>query len=294
MPQFVLQEFHRNISNDALLADIRRVAQQTNSDWLTCSTYAKHGEYSYNTIRLRFRSWNNAMQLAGFTIPSKAKMSALSQAERDNVYLEDVRCVATKLGKDTITSSEYAQHGHFERSNLTHKWKSWANVLKRAGLQPTSYHTAGIDEAELLREIGQLWEQKGKQPTCSDVKAGLLKYGLTTYIRRFGSWNSALRRFLEFCDEPQQPEQIEPQPTTIISTEPVYRHTTSRDVNLRLRYKVMLRDNFKCRCCGKSPATHSNIVLHIDHIVPWSEGGETTIDNLQTLCQDCNFGKSNL
>lgn len=294
MPQFVLQEFHRNISDDALLADIRRVAQLTNSDWLTCSTYAKHGEYSYNTIRLRFRSWNNALQLAGFAPPPKAKMSTLSQAERDKVYLNDVSRVAANLGKDTITSSEYAQHGQFERTYLTHKWKSWANVLKRAGLQPTSYHTAGIDEAELLREIGRLWEQKGKQPTCSDVKAGLLKYGLTTYTRRFGSWNNALHRFLEFCDEPQPLEAIEPQPTATTSTEPIYRHTTSRDVNLRLRYKVMLRDNFKCCCCGKSPATHPSIVLHIDHIVPWSEGGETTIDNLQTLCQYCNIGKSNL
>lgn len=294
MQTFVLQEFHRNISDDALLADIRRVAQLTNSDWLTGSTYAKHGEYSYNTIRLRFHSWNNAMQLAGFSLPSKAKRSALSQVERDNIYLDDVRRVAAQLNKSTITSSEYAQHGQFERTYLAHKWKSWANVLKQAGLQPTSYHTAGIDESDLLREIGRLWEEKGTQPTCSDVRNGLLKYGLTTYTRRFGSWNNALRRFLEFCDEPQPLEAIEPQPTATTSTEPIYRHTTSRDVNLRLRYKVMLRDNFKCCCCGKSPATHPNIILHIDHIVPWSESGETTIDNLQTLCQDCNLGKSNL
>ncbi len=294
MPQFVLKECHRNISDDALLADIRRVTQLTNSDWLSCSTYARYGEYSYNTIRLRFHSWNNALQLAGFAPPPKAKMSTLSQAERDKVYLNDVSRVAANLGKDTITSSEYAQHGQFERTYLIHKWKSWANVLTQAGLLPTDYHTAGIDEVELLHEIGRLWEQRGKQPTCSDVKAGLLEYSLTTYTRRFGSWNNALRRFIEFCEEPQQPKSIEPEATANVPTEPTYRHTTPRDVNLRLRYKVMSRDKFKCCCCGKSPATHPSIVLHIDHIVPWSEGGETTIDNLQTLCQYCNIGKSNL
>jgi 5-methylcytosine-specific restriction endonuclease McrA len=38
--------------------------------------------------------------------------------------------------------------------------------------------------------------------------------------------------------------------------------------------------------------TPSNIKLHIDHIKPYSLGGETTEDNLRTLCQDCNLGKS--
>ena len=71
-------------------------------------------------------------------------------------------------------------------------------------------------------------------------------------------------------------------------------HKTSRDINLRLRFLVMKRDNFKCCICGRSPATTPGLELHIDHIKPWSKGGETVINNLQTLCQDCNLGKSNL
>ena len=69
---------------------------------------------------------------------------------------------------------------------------------------------------------------------------------------------------------------------------------TKRDINLRLRFLVMKRDNFKCCMCGRSPATTPNLELHIDHIKPWSKGGETVIENLQTLCADCNLGKSNL
>lgn len=70
--------------------------------------------------------------------------------------------------------------------------------------------------------------------------------------------------------------------------------TTSRDINLRLRFLVMQRDNFKCCMCGASPAKDPAIVLHIDHIVPWAKGGETTYENLQTLCSKCNLGKSDL
>ena len=66
----------------------------------------------------------------------------------------------------------------------------------------------------------------------------------------------------------------------------------SRIVSDKLRYKVLKRDNFKCCACGASPAKDPSVELHIDHIVPWSKGGKTTIENLQTLCSKCNIGKS--
>ncbi|MBQ1207602.1 MAG: HNH endonuclease [Lachnospiraceae bacterium] len=66
-----------------------------------------------------------------------------------------------------------------------------------------------------------------------------------------------------------------------------------RTISDKLRYQVLKRDNFKCCACGASPAKDPNIELHIDHILPWSKGGETKPDNLQTLCSRCNLGKSN-
>jgi len=56
----------------------------------------------------------------------------------------------------------------------------------------------------------------------------------------------------------------------------------------------MKRDNFSCRLCGRSPALTPGIALHLDHVVPWEKGGETEAGNLQTLCEPCNIGKSNL
>ena len=69
-------------------------------------------------------------------------------------------------------------------------------------------------------------------------------------------------------------------------------HKTKREIGLQLRFKVLKRDNFKCCACGALPAKDPSVELHIDHIVPWSKGGETTFDNLQTLCSKCNIGKS--
>lgn len=67
-----------------------------------------------------------------------------------------------------------------------------------------------------------------------------------------------------------------------------------RDPSPRLRFEVLARDKFTCQYCGASPSKDPSVKLHIDHIIPWSKGGLTTIDNLQTLCSTCNLGKSDI
>ncbi len=61
----------------------------------------------------------------------------------------------------------------------------------------------------------------------------------------------------------------------------------------RIRYQILTRDHHRCTICGRS-AVEDGVKLHVDHIIPVSKGGKTTFDNLRTLCQDCNLGKSNL
>ena len=69
---------------------------------------------------------------------------------------------------------------------------------------------------------------------------------------------------------------------------------STRMISPKLRYQVLKRDFFKCSICGASPAKDPAVELHVDHIVPWSKGGETKLDNLQTLCSLCNLGKGDL
>ena len=83
-----------------------------------------------------------------------------------------------------------------------------------------------------------------------------------------------------------------PEPET--NTLPEKKARKNRAPYTRLRFEVLARDQFTCRYCGASPTKDPSVTLHIDHIIPWSKGGETTIDNLQTLCSKCNLGKSNM
>ncbi|PEF48497.1 hypothetical protein CON22_00215 [Bacillus cereus] len=68
--------------------------------------------------------------------------------------------------------------------------------------------------------------------------------------------------------------------------------TKREAINDRLRYAVLHRDNSKCQRCGKSVA--DGVTLHIDHKTPVDMGGKSTLDNLWTLCEQCNLGKKNL
>lgn len=108
------------------------------------------------------------------------------------------------------------------------------------------------------------------------------------YLRKYGKWTNALKTFIDYINSDTIEYELNPIDSYSKS------HKTSRDINLRLRFRVMQQDNFKYRLCGASPAKDSSVELHIDHIKPWSKGGETIIENLQTLCSNCNLGKSNL
>lgn len=62
-------------------------------------------------------------------------------------------------------------------------------------------------------------------------------------------------------------------------------------INSSIRYDVLKRDNYRCKICGRG--SKDGVKLHVDHIIPVSKGGKTEMNNLQTLCSDCNIGKSN-
>jgi cytolysin (calcineurin-like family phosphatase) len=59
-----------------------------------------------------------------------------------------------------------------------------------------------------------------------------------------------------------------------------------------LRAKVLTRDNHICRACGFGGSPVYAGFLDCDHAVAERNGGETTLDNLQTLCKVCNTHKA--
>jgi 5-methylcytosine-specific restriction endonuclease McrA len=211
----------------------------------------------------------------------------------ENELLADLKRVAIVIGGESVTAVIYADKGKFGVNTFLRRFGSWHNALEAAGLQIV--HNVNITDEALFENIATVWQHLGKQPFGRDMEksGGISKYALGTYEHRFGSWNKALESFAQYINQPAETEQ---QLTRKANNKSLVHHLrrSPKSINWRLRAIVLIRDNCICKMCGASPAKNSETVLHVDHITPWSKGGETILENLQTLCSLCNIGKSNL
>lgn len=304
--KFELNEYKRQLTDEEIITDINRVARELNREYISISVYKTYGKYSQCAIQGHFGTWKNALSLAG--LRNERTKFELKQIKNEDYY-DDFKRIAQQLNKDTVLFADYKQYGIYSAEHIFSRFKTWDEALLRAGLHPTGLAHSRIDEQDLFDEIERIWVELGKQPTSTDIKkSNISKYSLDTYKRRFGSWRKALEAFVKYINLEQLEEinnEIEDDnkiinPNNIDESRSkdmiTYRkiHRTSRNINTRLRFKVMKRDNFKCCACGASPTKDPSVELQIDHIVPWSKGGETVEENLQTLCSKCNLGKSDL
>jgi len=55
-----------------------------------------------------------------------------------------------------------------------------------------------------------------------------------------------------------------------------------------IRRRVIERDGLTCVYCDEDLTDQE---IHLDHVIPESQGGSTTFDNLQVTCRRCNLAK---
>jgi len=209
----------------------------------------------------------------------------------DDLLIEDLILVAKKLDKNSITHEEYNLNSKYSSTTYLRRFGGWFSALEKAGLQKTRT-PANIPEEDLFKNLEEIWIKLDRQPRYQEVQKPLSKYHVGTYENRFGTWRQALEKFVSYINNEENISSEEA--IQKLETEPSTRHKTKRNINWRLRFIVMRRDNFKCKKCGRSPATDPKIILHVDHKTAWANGGETMLENLETLCSKCNIGKSDL
>ena len=269
----------RGMTDEEILRDVADTASSLGRDTLTKEEYDQHGTFSTNTCQRRFGSWTEALKRAGL------RQSRPRRDVTNEELLRDVAETARSLSRDTLTKEEYDQRGTFSTNTCQRRFGSWSKALDLAGLQQ-SRSRIGITDEELFNNMKDVWLKLGRQPRTGDLQAPTSQYPVGTYKRRFGSLRRALETFVDWVNE----EPVTPPPIV----NPTLRRDTRRQPSDRLRFTVFMRDGFACTSCGSSPVRTPGVELQADHIVPWSKGGRTVMDNLTTRCKRCNLGKGDM
>lgn len=293
--KFILK-INKNITKDSLISELKDIGQRLNGQYLSQSKYKElRGQHSTNTFTTYFGSWSSALRAAG--LPPSRNSNEMKRIS-DEAIIEDVIRVANTYGTKTITSTQYGEKGNISLWTITQRFGSWTSLLEKAHLMPTGTHT-NISDEDLLKEVERVWLKLGKQPTTDDIKKGISIYNLSTFTRRFGGWRATLETFVKYINGEivykkshdttyNKKKALTTPPTTRVQT-----HRTKREPSNRLKIQVLMRDGNKCRICGVecNDGIHN---IHFDHIIPWSKGGETVLENLQVLCHKCNLAKGDI
>jgi HNH endonuclease/Homing endonuclease associated repeat len=192
----------------------------------------------------------------------------------DEAIAEELKRIAKKLGKATVSKNDIEVHGKL----------SYSVVYKHFGT-PQRYTNA--TDSELLKMLIGLWEMTLEKEGRTPQRKDLITYGFPisgdSYTRRFGSWKKSLVQAYKSVTSEQLNDEI-----SIGEESRKSESKKSRTLSLRKRFFVLKRDGFTCKMCG---ANGLGVKLEVDHITPIAKGGSDDLDNLQTLCFECNRGK---
>lgn len=204
--------------------------------------------------------------------------------DRD-ALIEELRRIAGVLGKTTLSRREIDSHGHISSAVIIKRFGSLRKAFQESGLIPVRFMKAS--DEELCSILIELWtrtlEKFGRSPYRTDLRIFGFPVSGDTYVRRFGSWNKALLAAADSIPSSNDSggtEQCTSPPIPLAESE------GRKTLSVRKRFLVFKRDRYRCRICGRS-----GIELEVDHMVPVAQGGSDALDNLQTLCFDCNRGK---
>ncbi len=253
----------------------------------------------------RFQCWTrqNILQFNAMDITLERNTMKYSldrpqyQVYSTEAMLGELRRVAAHYENRRFSRREYdAVAAACKGSAILARFGSWQGALDAAGLQ---LEKAGknrwlIADQQLFEEMERVWSEVGHRPSHDEWVSHNPRYSYTTYKARFKGWVNACAAFIAYVsgEEPNNAQAAatsKPEQKSAKAQSPA--NLEKRNVSDKLRYRVLARDHFQCVLCGRSPASEPGVKLHIDHIVPFSKGGKTELENLRSACNTCNWGK---
>jgi hypothetical protein len=161
---------------------------------------------------------------------------------------------------------------------------SWGKALQAAGLR--AERSYGLDLKEMVVAFKACWRQHGSAPSKRQLETYLDQH---KYPFRWSSYKGVWGGLGCLATLIVKAEK------GLISPNELHQRRSNQSIrhpiSLKLRIAVLKRDKYRCVKCGASPKVDKRVRLQVDHILPVAKHGSNSLDNLQTLCFDCNQGK---
>lgn len=205
--------------------------------------------------------------------------------------IEELKRIQKVIGDRPITKYDIDKYGKVGWTTYFRKFGSFSKALLQAGLKPS--RRINPSNEELINAIIEVWtktlEKDGRRPFASDLKKYNIPYSEDTFRRRFGNWKKVLILAYKLVDKKENlTAKLNNERRNVIKKSTP--KSIREEISIRKRFLVLKRDQFTCVICGKSGL---GVRLEVDHKIPVSKGGANNINNLQTLCFECNRGKRN-
>jgi hypothetical protein len=110
----------------------------------------------------------------------------------DEILIQDVKDVARKNGRETLTRDEYGRDGKYGVTTLKQRFRSWFIVLEKAGLQESCSKRNSPNE-ELFDDIKNVWISLERQPNYREFKKPLSKHSASTLSEKIWFMAKSLR-----------------------------------------------------------------------------------------------------
>lgn len=183
-------------SDDALLEEIRRVADALRGKRLTQQAFLKLSKVHVTTVRRRFGSWRKALDLAGIGESVAPRFNPLSREAVLHAILQQAR--ATPGTPPTVEA--VAQRLGVHKTTLAGKFGAWRDLLREVGLEPVPLGRRYTDE-ECFENIVELWTHYGRQPNFAELNQPPSAVGSKAYVLRWGGWRKALGAFIKYVNQ---------------------------------------------------------------------------------------------
>ncbi len=123
--KFELEEYHRGITDDELIADLKRVASEFNKNSLTRDDYDEKGKYGKTTYLRRFGSWFNALEKAGLE-----KTRTPMNVSKEELY-KNLEEVWVRLGRQPRYEEVHKPFSKYHVGTYENRFGTWRKALQR-------------------------------------------------------------------------------------------------------------------------------------------------------------------